>query len=81
MLAASAGGVLPNLREVVLIRPDADRRSKPFLTYDDFIARGISVSSADLDRRTEAVDPHDVCNLQFTSGTTGSPKAALLTHK
>lgn len=81
MLAASAGGGLPDLREIVLVRPDPGRRSKPFLTYYDCIARGTSVSSADLDRRMEAVQPDDVCNLQFTSGTTGSPKAALLTHK
>ncbi|HBY64755.1 MAG TPA: AMP-binding protein [Solibacterales bacterium] len=27
-----------------------------------------------------AVDPHDVANIQYTSGTTGSPKGVLLTH-
>ncbi|MEA5040738.1 MAG: AMP-binding protein [Clostridiaceae bacterium] len=27
-----------------------------------------------------AVDPHDVCNMQYTSGTTGFPKGVMLTH-
>jgi long-subunit acyl-CoA synthetase (AMP-forming) len=27
------------------------------------------------------VSPHDVVNLQFTSGSTGNPKAAMLTHQ
>lgn len=26
------------------------------------------------------IEPHDVCNIQYTSGTTGSPKGVLLTH-
>jgi acyl-CoA synthetase (AMP-forming)/AMP-acid ligase II len=27
------------------------------------------------------ISPHDVVNLQFTSGSTGNPKAAMLTHQ
>ena len=27
-----------------------------------------------------AVSPHDVCNMQYTSGTTGFPKGVMLTH-
>ena len=26
------------------------------------------------------VSPHDVCNMQYTSGTTGFPKGVMLTH-
>ena len=29
---------------------------------------------------TETATPHDVANIQYTSGTTGSPKGVLLTH-
>lgn len=28
----------------------------------------------------ESAQPDDACNIQFTSGTTGTPKAALLSH-
>ena len=35
---------------------------------------------AEVDRRALAVTPDDVCHVQFTSGTTGRPKGALLRH-
>jgi fatty-acyl-CoA synthase len=34
----------------------------------------------ELRRRTSKVNPHDVCNMQYTSGTTGFPKGVMLTH-
>lgn len=30
---------------------------------------------------TVSIDPHDVCLFQYTGGTTGVPKAAMLTHR
>jgi len=43
--------------------------------WDAMIAGG-----ADLPER-ESADPNDVANIQYTSGTTGTPKGVMLTHR
>ena len=42
-------------------------------SWDQMLARGVDVPAF-------AVQPHDIFNIQYTSGTTGSPKGVLLTH-
>jgi fatty-acyl-CoA synthase len=37
-------------------------------------------AGADTELTTAPIDPHDVVNLQYTSGTTGNPKGVQLTH-
>ncbi|GLI72154.1 hypothetical protein PoHVEF18_000322 [Penicillium ochrochloron] len=62
--------------EIVILRgsyPD-------FTTYDQVIDRGQSQATHVLQDREAELRPDDVCNLQFTSGSTGNPKAAMLTH-
>lgn len=68
----------PKLRHVVGIKP---QRRPGCLAWNDFLAMGVSVSDADLDRRDAEVLPDDVVNIQYTSGTTGFPKGAMLTHR
>lgn len=66
--------------DVVILRGPSDQ----YPTYDDLIQQGRAVSSSGqlhlLQNHGRKVLAHNVCNLQFTSGTTGSPKAAMLTH-
>jgi len=52
----------------------------PVTPLADVVARGASVPAAEVRRRAEAVRPGDVCDLVFTSGTTGAPKGAMATH-
>ncbi|KAH6962481.1 hypothetical protein BKA56DRAFT_498316 [Ilyonectria sp. MPI-CAGE-AT-0026] len=51
-------------------------------SYHNFLgnAHSIFMNDAVLRRAERRVKPSDVLNLQFTSGTTGVPKAASLTH-
>lgn len=51
-----------------------------FLTLEDCLHRGASVSDAALHAAEAEVAPEDVVLLQYTSGTTGFPKGAMLTH-
>ena len=43
--------------------------------------RASSLSPAEVDRRLAALPPDAVSHVQFTAGTTGRPKGALLTHR
>ncbi|ORY68441.1 uncharacterized protein BCR38DRAFT_362869 [Pseudomassariella vexata] len=61
---------------VVIIRGEAGS----YPTYADLLKQGLKVNQSDLLRLSKRVLAHNVVNLQFTSGTTGLPKAAMLTH-
>lgn len=79
-----ASEVLPDLRRLVLYDPykamNTERPQPGFLTWREVISRGEQVTEQELEERASALDPDDPINIQFTSGTTGFPKAVLLTH-
>ena len=67
---------LPFLRNVITVgykQPGA-------LTFDEAMERYEAVSEEELLRVSGKVRPDDVCNMQYTSGTTGFPKGVMLTH-
>ena len=67
---------LPFLRNVITI----DSKNNGCYTWEEAceLAETIPYSEVEIVRRT--IDIHDVCNMQYTSGTTGFPKGVMLTH-
>ena len=51
------------------------------LTWEQMLQRSALVPLEEVRRRASLVKPDDVCNMQYTSGTTGFPKGVMLTHR
>ena len=49
--------------------------------WDELLEAGGTVSVAQLEERTALLRPDDAINIQYTSGTTGFPKGATLSHR
>ena len=69
---------LPNLRWVIRM---GEERSDGMLNFSDLADRATPASRARLHTVTAGLDANDAINIQFTSGTTGLPKGATLTHR
>ena len=67
---------LPFLRNVITV----GFRQRGCLTFDEAMARKDMVSRDVVAAMAANVRPDDVCNMQYTSGTTGFPKGVMLTH-
>ena len=67
---------LPFLRNVVTVGFHMDG----CLEWKEMLERSSLVPKAEVHRRAACVHPGDVCNMQYTSGTTGFPKGVMLTH-
>jgi fatty-acyl-CoA synthase len=74
---ALASPALPDLR--ILIKIGGDPRPG-WLAFEE-IAAGDPGEAGRLDQLAGQLDPRQAINIQFTSGTTGSPKGATLTHR
>ncbi len=49
-------------------------------TWDEAMALSEKVPHSAVEIRRNSIDKNDVCNMQYTSGTTGFPKGVMLTH-
>jgi fatty-acyl-CoA synthase len=69
---------LPSLEMVIRL---GDEHTPGMLNYTGVLAQGrASVDAPALDALGAGLSCHDAINIQFTSGTTGNPKGATLTH-
>ena len=67
---------LPFLRNVITV----GFRQKGCMDWNDALERAAQVPVSEVYRMAAAVNKDDVCNMQYTSGTTGFPKGVMLTH-
>ncbi len=68
---------LPFLKNIVYLGKE---KIPGMFNWDDVLERGKSVSDQELKARLDSLDPDDVINMQYTSGTTGFPKGVMLSH-
>ena len=66
----------PELEHVVLLTGEAPDA----ITITQLRALGAEIDAEEVDRRVAAVSPADMATLVYTSGTTGPPKACMLSH-
>lgn len=78
---ATPGGLraaaLPHLKTVIQIGEDA---APGMYGFEEVLARGAEAGHAAVEALAPTLQFDDPINIQFTSGTTGSPKGATLTH-
>lgn len=76
--------LLPFLRRVILYDPtDPRRTSRPypgFTIWNEVLQAADSITPGKLEKVTATLDRDDPINIEYTSGTTGFPKAVILSH-
>ncbi|MGW1544720.1 FadD3 family acyl-CoA ligase [Streptomyces sp. NPDC002309] len=72
---AAGPGELPE--QVVVLAEDAP---PDFRTWKDFLAEGEGIGAAEVRERASVVSGPQPSDIVFTSGTTGRPKGAVITH-
>jgi len=73
--ALIAGEDLPDLAETIDIDGNGTNTS-----WDGFVARGQGAADPRVDDAFARLSPDDICDIIFTSGTTGRPKGVLTAH-
>ncbi len=67
---------LPDMKSVISL----DGEDKNLMSLENLIEMGKDVSDEELLERSNSLECYDTTNIQYTSGTTGNPKAVMSTH-
>jgi fatty-acyl-CoA synthase len=79
---AIAAGRLPHLKTIIRMEAaDVEERTPGMFGFDQVMAMATTRGFEDARNIGRSLAPADAINIQFTSGTTGNPKGATLTHR
>lgn len=79
MLGLDESGVIPGLPALETVVTFNGTARPGVIGWDEFAAKAVPGDAADA--RAAAVEPGDLADILFTSGTTGKPKGVLCTHE
>lgn len=68
---------IPNLKNIIHL---GDEKIEGMTNWNDFMSKARQITQNELDTIQKSLNPHDAINIQYTSGTTGFPKGATLSH-
>jgi len=68
---------LPHLKRVFFL---GQAKHRGMYTIPETVSLSIMTSDEEYRERQDSLGPHDVVNMQYTSGTTGFPKGVMLSH-
>ncbi|TLS39372.1 AMP-binding protein [Pseudalkalibacillus caeni] len=68
---------LPFLKHLIFI---GENPQDELMSWEEFISLSADSTDDELKETEISLDPHEVINMQYTSGTTGFPKGVMLTH-